>query len=56
MNDQKQSPGFAGAKINEQEPSIEFVDQVSYRKHGTDDEDLCQIDKITTERSQQSTM
>ena len=51
LNDQKDSPGFAHANKQEQEPSIEFADQMSYSKHATDDDDLCQIDKITTERS-----
>lgn len=54
MTDENESPGFACAD-KKAEPSIELVDQLSYVKQGTDDEDLCQIDKITTERSQQST-
>lgn len=54
LSEQQRSPGFARANMKEREPSIEFVDQVSALKHGTDEEDLCQIDKITTERSQPS--
>lgn len=35
-----------------EEPSLHVIDQISYLKEQSDDdEDLCQIDKVTTERS-----
>jgi len=35
-----------------EEPSLQVIDQISYLKEQSDDdEDLCQIDKVTTEQS-----